>query len=107
MKTISTNELKEKLDNGDSFKLVFTLGDWYFRAMHIPGSISVHNPEEAPQYLSKDDEIVVYCSNPECSASQVAYISLEKAGFKNLRRFAGGLEAWQKAGYDLEGEMVD
>lgn len=107
MKTISADELKEKLDNKDDFKLVFTLGDWYFKAMHIPGSVSVNAPAEAPELLDKDDEVIVYCSSPECTASQVAYISLEKAGYKKIRRFAGGLEAWQKNGFPLEGEMVD
>ena len=28
-------------------------------------------------------------------------------GYWNLRRFAGGLQEWQQAGYRLEGEMVD
>lgn len=107
MKTISVEELKTKIDKKENIKLVFTLGDWYFKAMHIPGSISVNTPARAPELLDKDDEIIVYCSSPECAASQVAYISLEKAGYKKLRRFAGGLESWQKKGYQLEGEMVD
>ena len=28
-------------------------------------------------------------------------------GCRNLRRFAGGPQEWQQAGYRLEGEMVD
>jgi rhodanese-related sulfurtransferase len=28
-------------------------------------------------------------------------------GFKNARRYAGGLPDWEDAGYQLEGEMVD
>jgi len=40
-------------------------------------------------------------------ASVALYRLLERNGYRNLRRFAGGLQAWQEAGYPLEGEMVD
>lgn len=33
MNLISREELKEKLDRGDDFKLVMVLGDFHFRAM--------------------------------------------------------------------------
>ena len=44
--TISRDELKAKLDRGDDFKLVFTLGDWAFQAKHIPGSLNISNPDD-------------------------------------------------------------
>ena len=43
-KLITSDELKEKLDRGDDFKLVMALGGWYFRAVHISGSINVSTP---------------------------------------------------------------
>lgn len=39
MNLISREELKEKLDHGEIFKLVMALDDWQYRAKHIPGSI--------------------------------------------------------------------
>ena len=39
MRLISVQELKEKLDHGDSIKLVNALGDWEYRAAHILGSV--------------------------------------------------------------------
>ena len=54
----------------------------------------------------KDDEIVVYCSDEACVASRAAYQLLVNRGYKNVRRYAGGLSAWEDAGYPLEGEMV-
>ena len=60
MNLISREELKEKLDREDDFKLVMVLGEWHFRAMHIPNSINIHTPEAAIELLDPNDEIVVY-----------------------------------------------
>ena len=47
MDLIDTQELKAKLDRGDGFKVVMTLGEWEYRTTHIPGSIRVSTVEEA------------------------------------------------------------
>ncbi len=99
--TIGRDELKAKLDRGDDFKLVMTLNEWAFQAAHIPGSISVTSPFDVAKHLNPDDEIVVYCSDAACVASQVAYRALVEAGFGNVRRYSGGLSDWQAAGYPL------
>lgn len=106
IETISREELKEKLERGDDFKLVMSLGEWAFRAKHIPGSINISRPQDTEQYLQPDDEIVVYCSDPQCFSSQVAYHMLKNRGFKNVRRYSGGISEWEEAGYPLEGEDV-
>ena len=51
MKLISREELKEKLDRGDNFKLVNALGEWAFNAKHIPGSINISKIEDARKVL--------------------------------------------------------
>lgn len=106
VRIIGADELKEKLDRGDDFKLVNALGEWEFRAKHIPGSLHFPTIREALDSLKPDDEIVVYCSNPACLASRTMYRDLEKRGFKDVRRFEGGVVAWEEAGYPLEGEWV-
>ncbi len=60
MNEISPEALKEKLDRGDDFKLAMVLGDWQFRAKHIPGSLNIHTLETAWELLHPDDEIVIY-----------------------------------------------
>ena len=106
MKTISKEELKKKIDSNENFKLVMTLNEWAFKAMHIPGSINISSEEQGKEILSPDDEIIVYCSNENCSASRIAYEILVQKGFKNVSRYVGGLDDWKEAGYPLEGEMV-
>ncbi len=122
MNLISREELKEKIDRGDVFKLVMAMDDWHYRAKHIPGSISasaligteisqlkdlakiVEAIKSVATRLQPEDEIIVYCSHISCVGSVYAYEALEKAGFKNIRRYAGGIADWEDAGYRLEGE---
>jgi rhodanese-related sulfurtransferase len=103
---IGREELKEKLDRGDDFKLVMVLGEWEYRVKHIPGSLRVSTPEEGLEVLDPDDEIVLYDSGPACPASRMACRFLKAQGYRKVRRYAPGLEEWESAGYPLEGEHV-
>ena len=85
MNFITREELKEKLDRGDHFKLIMVLEDWHFRAMHIPGSIHIPARDIARDGLGLDDEIVVYCSHEACPGSMVAYSRLKANGYENVR----------------------
>jgi len=106
IKTISTEELKAKLERGDSFKLVMAFDGWRFQAAHIPGSSGVGSPEAAMQILTVDEEIVVYCTSEDCAASHLLYRALEEAGYTNLRRYSEGVQGWKAAGHRLEGDRV-
>jgi rhodanese-related sulfurtransferase len=106
MNLISREELKEKLTKKEDIKLVFVLGAWQYQAKHIPGSLHLDTVEAALSTLRPDDEIIVYCSNEFCPASVSVYNFLVDAGFKNVRRYAGGILDWERAGYPLEGDMV-
>jgi rhodanese-related sulfurtransferase len=106
MDLIGRQELREKLNRAESIKLVLALGEWAYRAKHIPGSLRLDTLEEALEALDPDDEIVVYDSNPRCAASLQAHRVLKNLGYKRVRRYAGGLEDWEGAGYPLEGELV-
>ena len=64
--TISTRELKKKVDN-KQVTVVETLAPEKYRQAHIPGALNIP-PEKiyelAPQMLpNKNAEIVTYCSN--------------------------------------------
>lgn len=103
MDFVERDELKQKLDRGDDFKLVMAMSEWQFAAMHIPGSLCIDNPEKALELLVPADEIVVYCSNIACQASAYAYEQFKAAGFTNVRRYAGGIVDWSEAGFPIEG----
>jgi rhodanese-related sulfurtransferase len=102
MKLITRDELREKLDRGDEFKLVMTLSAWAYHAKHIPTSFPVETLDEAVAVLDPGEEIVVYCADVHCTASIYAYHALERRGYSKVRRYAGGIADWEAAGYPLE-----
>lgn len=102
VRTIEREELQRRLAADDPrFKLVMTLRDWEFRAKHVPGSLHFKDAREMLSALGRDDDIVVYCTNPACLASVAAYHRLRQEGYTNVRRYAGGIEDWEAAGLPL------
>jgi len=65
--TISTKDLKAKLDRKENVKVVETLAPERFREAHLPGALNIPPDkikELAPQLLpEKNTEIVTYCAN--------------------------------------------
>jgi rhodanese-related sulfurtransferase len=106
IRTITRDELKQKLDRGDDFKLVMALNRWAFDAKHIPGSLHFDRPDELYTAVHPDDEVVVYCSNVDCLSSVALYRDLVRRDYRNVRRYAGGLIDWEDAGLPLEGQFV-
>jgi rhodanese-related sulfurtransferase len=67
MESISTEELKAKLDRKEPLKVVETLAPERYGEAHIPGALNIP-PEQirelAPQLLpNKNAEIVTYCTS--------------------------------------------
>jgi rhodanese-related sulfurtransferase len=104
---INRQELKTKLDRGDKVKLVMALNDWAYSAKHIPGSLHFNTIPEALTKLKQDDDIVLYCTGTSCMASVWTYHFLRQKGYRRVRHYAGGLADWEKAGYPVEGKMVN
>ena len=106
MKLITREELREKLERTEEFKLVMTLSAFAHRTKRIPTSLHFETVGEALAALDPADEIVVYCGDVHCAASIYAYRLLEREGYTRVRRYAGGIADWEAAGYPLEGGAV-
>ncbi|HEX9721830.1 MAG TPA: rhodanese-like domain-containing protein [Candidatus Paceibacterota bacterium] len=71
-KTITTEELKQKIDNKEDFALVDTLMENSYEMRHIPGAKSVPygtdfmEEFEKEAGASKDAEIITYCASNGC-----------------------------------------
>jgi len=106
IRTISRADLKAKLDRGDAFTLIMALNRWAFEAKHIPGSVHFDSPEALYAAVKPDDEVVVYCSHVDCLSSVAMYRDLVRRGYRNVRRYSGGLLDWEDAGLPLEGTFA-
>jgi rhodanese-related sulfurtransferase len=67
-KTISRDELSEKIDRGDRFLLLETLPVTAYQHVHLPRAINMP-PDQVKQLAAtllpdKHADIVVYCANP-------------------------------------------
>jgi rhodanese-related sulfurtransferase len=65
--TISTKDLKSRLDKKQGITVVETLAPERYREAHLPGALNIppeRIKELAPQLLpNKNAEIVTYCTN--------------------------------------------
>jgi len=102
VRTIEREELQRKLAGG-AVKLVMCRPEREFETTRIAGSIHFETRDEMLAGLKPDDEIVLYCTNVDCLASQVVYRFLVEHAYTNVRRYAGGLVDWEEAGLPLEG----
>jgi len=104
MKTIETENLKKKLDNNE-VTLIEVLEEEEYNKSHIKGAINIPLKKisfEARKKFDKNDNLVVYCSDEDCTASPTAAKKLKDSGFKNVWDYEGGKKAWKEAGLPME-----
>jgi rhodanese-related sulfurtransferase len=111
VETISREELKEKMNRGDDFVLIDTLAEMYYRHSHLPGAINVPADEvrERAQELlpDREAELVVYCMDPPCPASEKTAREFAAIGYDNVRDYAGGKQDWLDRGLPAEGRHYE
>ena len=105
-KTISTEQLQERLKQGNSLHFWNVLTDGYFKGEMIPGSrrvpLDTIGREVFKAQSPKDEEIIVYCGGHKCPQSLQAAQKLADLGYTNVRAYDGGLEEWKNAGNKIE-----
>jgi len=102
---VSHNELLQRLQD-PWLSLVDVLPQESYVEAHIPGAISLPlteirvNGRSVLRDLNR--EIVVYCSGPDSTLSVEAMTVLKELGYRNVRRFEGGLNGWRENGGTVE-----
>ena len=92
--TITVQELKTRMDNGDKIVLVDVREEWEYSLAKIEGTILIPLGT-LPQSLNKLDpntEIVAYCHKGMRSADAINF--LYQQGYKNVKNLVGGIDAW-------------
>ncbi len=106
VKTITREELKQKMDRGDDFVLVDALSEEHYRSSDLPGAVNLPYEfvDEAEGLLpDKGAEIVVFCMNADCEASALEARELVEMGYENVLHYAAGKQDWIRAGLPVEG----
>ena len=107
--TIDARTLRERLASDDPPVLVNALAREAFDDERIPGSISIPASDAlrlAPDVLSKDQPVVVYCASRSCTASPTLAQKLVDIGFSDVTDFEGGIDEWERAGLALQRSRV-
>jgi len=97
MRSISVEELKAKLDSGESFHLVDVREPVEHAEFNIGGVLlplgKIQTMQTDPIDDWKDEEVICYCRSGNRSGQ--ACLILETAGFTNIVNVSGGMMAWQ------------
>jgi rhodanese-related sulfurtransferase len=105
--TVTAEELRRRLEDGDSFVLVDALAPMVYAHSHLPGAINLPAASVDPHRVARripdrSTEIVVYCSSEECEDSHVTAAKLVQLGYTNVKHYAGGKDEWRDLGLPLE-----
>lgn len=96
MQTITVQELKSRLNEGENIHLVDVRESSENAEFNIGGILlplgDIQNMETDVIDEWKDDEIVLYCRSG--NRSGIATQILEQMGFKNVKNLTGGMLAW-------------
>lgn len=98
MQTITTDELKKRMDAGEQPHLLdvredYERADFNIGGRHVPlGKLQSMQLDDIEDW--KNDEIIIYCRSG--NRSGVAAYMLEALGYKNVKNLVGGMLDWQK-----------
>jgi len=105
-KTITREQIKEKLDAEEPMTIIEALPQEYFDAEHLPGALNIPHDEvktRAPDMLSdKNAFIIVYCASSDCQNSKIATDALQQMGYAHAFEYVEGKQHWLEANYPVE-----
>jgi len=105
---ISCAELKKRLDAGERLTLVDVLPPECHGCKHLPGALNacvyemVFRERMAELAPDRNGSLVVYATSDRSRAADCALEKLAAAGYRNVVALAGGIEAWEAAGFPVE-----
>ena len=98
MQTITVQELKERLEKGESIHLVDVREPYENAEFNIGGTLlplgDIRNMQTESIDDWKHDEIVLYCRSG--NRSGISATILDQLGFTNTKNLVGGMLAWQE-----------
>jgi rhodanese-related sulfurtransferase len=97
MKTISTEEVKARLESGEALNILDVREPYENTEFNIGGRLVPLGKIQTMQLDDiedwKDDEIIIYCRSGNRSGQ--ACLILETIGFTNVKNLTGGMLEWR------------
>jgi phage shock protein E len=103
-KPITAPELLERIDRGETLRILDVRSEAEFAAGHVPGAVNIpftavlSRVAEVPG--TSGDELIVYCGHGP--RAYVAATALRQSGWKRIVYLSGHWAAWQDAGLRVE-----
>jgi len=102
----TVDEVKAKLERGESFVLIDVREESEFAADHIPGAIhlgkGIIERDAEEKIPDASTPLVLYCGGGFRSA--LTADNLQKMGYTNVISMDGGIRGWREKGYPLTKE---
>jgi rhodanese-related sulfurtransferase len=103
VRATNVDEVKSKLDHGETFVLVDVREESEFAKDHLPGAIhlgkGIIERDIEARVPKLDTPLVLYCGGGFRSA--LAADNLQKMGYTNVISMDGGIRDWREKGYPL------
>ena len=103
--TISTIDLKKKIESGEKFLLLDVRTAEEFLTGHIDGSVNLPISDFdnliGKLTLAKNRPIITMCDGKGCNRSDQATTKLIGLGFENVSSYHDGITAWQLSGHPV------
>ncbi|HEX6985635.1 MAG TPA: rhodanese-like domain-containing protein [Planctomycetaceae bacterium] len=100
----AVDDVKRRLDAGETLNLVDVREESEYAAGHIPGAVhlgkGVIERDVESKFPDVDTELVLYCGGGYRSA--LAADNLQKMGYRNVISMDGGWRGWKEAGLPVE-----
>ncbi|HEU5101573.1 MAG TPA: rhodanese-like domain-containing protein [Roseiflexaceae bacterium] len=90
-------QVKEKLDRGDSFRLIDVREPHEYAYARIDGSelMPLSRAQEWVGDLTDDQEVVLLCHHGSRSAQVAGYLASQR-GLKQVANMLGGIDEWSR-----------
>lgn len=103
METITVQELKQRIDNGEKINLIDCREPAEYEEYNIGATLiplgNIQNGELGSLKGKEEEEIIIHCRSGKRSAAACQY--LDAMGFKKTVNVEGGVLAWKDA-FDSE-----
>ncbi len=98
---VTGEELRAALDD-PNVVVIDAQGDGGYEKLHVEGArnfgLDDVESQAAGAIATKDQRVIVYCTDIDCLGAEFVGTQLVQAGYSNVGRFPGGVEAWAAAG---------